>query len=92
MYVPNLPPCTRVDREEIIGQREIQNPIHLQRCRGKRRRAVRLKRPRQSERTNVGLIDLRKGAVAAAGIIAVIVRPRIRARVYELWWIEFLRR
>ena len=81
--VPDLVAGARVHRPDVVGDGEINNAVHQQRGGFDGRRLAGLKGPGEAEIGDVGRRDLREGAVAAAGIVAVVGGPGIGGRMAD---------
>ena len=88
--VPHFAARTCVHRPGMIGHREVKDAVHLHR--GRRdaparrpasQRAISAVNPRQAQRVDVRLVDLRKRTVAASRVIAVISGPGVHRRRAE---------
>ena len=83
--VPQLAPRSRLDGIHVIGRREIQDAVHLERCRLHAGAAGRqVVQPRHAQVLDVRAVDLRERAVAASRVVAVVGRPRGRGRLLDL--------
>ena len=91
--VPDLASRTSVERPHVVRRGQIDDAIHLQRRPFDRAGVAAAARvhsidPPQTQRADVAVVDLRQRTEPAAGVIAVIAWPRIRAGIQELRGIE----
>ena len=89
--MPDQVTRSRIDGPDVIGHGEIENSIDKQRRRFDLRGLAGLKRPSQTQISNILRIDLCKRAMPAARVIAVIRRPAIDCRMQQLSGLEVLR-
>ena len=87
--VPDLPAGASVHRPRLIATRDVEDAVHFE-GHGLQTLRVRLKRPGETHRANICFIDLREGAEAAAGVVAIVRGPAIRGRRQDLSRVQVL--
>src|SRR5215813_13152737 len=90
--MPDLPAGACINRPDVIGQCEVHHTVDHEWSRFDRCIEITArygaKHPGETERADVGLVDLPKRAVTAARIIAVVCGPGVRRRLKQLGWSE----
>src|SRR5262249_19571732 len=91
MAVPDLVTITTVDGPNIVWSGEVLDGVAHQ-GRGFNGAAADAKGPGECQRVDVGRVDLIECAVAAAGVVAIVGRPRVGRLPEERSRIESLSR